>query len=180
MQHWTRNHTLDLTLCALCAAAIAVCSWITLPATIPFTLQSFAIFLILLLFEGKRATVSVTVYLLLGAVGLPVFAGMKGGIGVLSGPTGGFLIGFLVMALLDWGISLICKKRSLVVKVVCLAAEQMVCYLFGSLWYWLYTGSGGLGTAFAVCVLPFLPVDSLKLLLATAIYHPIRKRISHI
>lgn len=179
MQHWTRNHTANLTYCALCAAAIAICSWVTIPGAIPFTLQSFAMFLILLLFEGKRATASVVVYLLLGTVGLPVFSGMQGGIGVLFGPTGGFLMGFLIMALLDWGITLICKQRSLFVKILCLVAEQAVCYLFGSLWYWQIMDADSLGTALTVCVLPFLPIDSIKLLLATAIYHPIRKRLSH-
>ena len=87
--------TRDLCFCAIGAALIAVCAWISIPADVPFTLQTFAIFAVCGLLGGKRGTVSVLVYLLLGAVGVPVFSGMRGGIGVLAGPTGGFLWGYL-------------------------------------------------------------------------------------
>src|SRR5699024_7861141 len=75
--------TRDLTGCALSAALIAICSWISIPAALPFTMQTFAIFLTAGIFGGKKAFLSMLLYLLLGMIGLPVFAGFKGGIGVI-------------------------------------------------------------------------------------------------
>ena len=94
----------DMAYIALFAALMAVCSWISIPATVPFTLQTFAIFAALGLLGGKRGTVAVAVYLLLGAIGVPVFAGFQGGIGALLGTTGGYLLGFLLSALIVWGM----------------------------------------------------------------------------
>ena len=91
----------DLTYMAVCAALIAVCSWISIPAAVPFTLQTFAVFCVLGLLGGKRGTVSILVYILLGAIGLPVFSGFNGGIGALLGTTGGYIIGFIFVGLRD-------------------------------------------------------------------------------
>lgn len=84
--------TRDLCFCAIGAALIAVCAWISIPADVPFTLQTFAIFAVCGLLGGKRGTVSVLVYLLLGAVGAPVFAGFRGGFASLIGTTGGYIV----------------------------------------------------------------------------------------
>ena len=86
--------TIDLAYMALGAVIIAVCSWISIPTVVPFTLQTFAVFSVLGLLGGKRGTISVLIYILLGAVGVPVFAGFSGGFGVILGPTGGYIIGF--------------------------------------------------------------------------------------
>ena len=82
---------------ALMAVIITICSWISIPGPVPFTLQTFAVFTALLLLGTRDGLISITVYLLLGAVGVPVFSGFSGGIGHLLGPTGGYLIGFIVM-----------------------------------------------------------------------------------
>ena len=95
--------TQELARAALFAALIAICSWISIPTAVPFTLQTFAVFLALGVLGGKLGTLSVAVYLLLGAVGLPVFAGFQGGLGALLGATGGYLAGFLLTALTVWG-----------------------------------------------------------------------------
>lgn len=92
--------TRDLCFCAIGAALIAVCAWISIPADVPFTLQTFAIFAVCGLLGGRRGTVSVLVYLLLGAVGAPVFAGFRGGFASLLGTTGGYLVGFVLLALI--------------------------------------------------------------------------------
>lgn len=92
--------TRDLCFCAIGAALIAVCAWISIPADVPFTLQTFAIFTVCGLLGGKRGTVSVLVYLLLGAVGAPVFAGFRGGFASLLGTTGGYLVGFVLLTLI--------------------------------------------------------------------------------
>ena len=92
----------DLAYMAVCAALIAICSWISIPAAVPFTMQTFAVFCVLGLLGGKRGTISILVYILLGAVGLPVFAGFSGGIGILFGTTGGYIIGFIFVGLIYW------------------------------------------------------------------------------
>ena len=84
MEKKTRGlQTKDLTYVAVCAVLMAVCSWISIPATVPFTLQTFAVFCSLGLLGGRRGTAAILVYLLLGALGVPVFAGFSGGIGIL-------------------------------------------------------------------------------------------------
>ena len=88
--------TRELAYTGILAALIAVCSWISIPTAVPFTLQTFAVFLTLGLLGGRLGTLAVTVYLLLGAVGLPVFAGFHGGLGAFLGATGGYLVGFSV------------------------------------------------------------------------------------
>ena len=92
----------DIAYIGASAALIAVCSWISVPSPVPFTLQTFAVFSAVGILGGRRGTIAVLVYLLLGAVGLPVFAGFRGGVGVLLGTTGGYIAGFLLAALLMW------------------------------------------------------------------------------
>ena len=87
----------DIAFIPLFTSIIIICSWITVPFTVPFTLQTFAIFLSLLILGGKRGIIAIVLYLLLGLIGLPVFSGFKGGLASLIGPTGGFLIGFVFM-----------------------------------------------------------------------------------
>ena len=89
---------------ALCAVLIAVCSWITIPAAVPFTLQTFAVFTACALLGGKSGLCAVGLYMLLGAVGLPVFSGFGAGMGALLGPTGGYILGFAFTALSMWGV----------------------------------------------------------------------------
>ena len=159
----------DLCFCAIGAALIAVCAWISIPADVPFTLQTFAIFAVCGLLGGKRGTVSVLVYLLLGAVGAPVFAGFRGGFASLIGTTGGYLVGFILLALIitlaqaRWGLGQW-------VFVLSAAVGLLVCYAFGTAWFLIvYTRTGAitLGVVLAKCVLPFLLPDAIKLALAT-------------
>ncbi len=99
----------DMTLIAMFAAIMAVCSWISIPAPVPFTLQTMAVFLAVGLLGGKRGTIAVAIYILLGAVGLPVFAGFSGGLGTLLGLTGGYIFGFLAYV----GLSPYFRRRHL-------------------------------------------------------------------
>lgn len=149
----------DLTKTGLFAALMALCAWISIPAgDIAITMQTFGVFLALLCLGGKWGTVSIAIYLLLGAVGMPVFSAFQGGFGVLLGPTGGFLWGFLFSGLTyrileRWG------------KFPALAAGLAVCYFCGSLWFLSWSG-GGFGFVLLRCVVPYLIPDVLKLALA--------------
>ena len=98
--------TIDMVYIAVFAVLIAICSWISIPTTVPFTLQTFAVFLAVGVLGGKRGSLSVLIYILLGAVGIPVFAGFSGGFGVLLGQTGGYIVGFLFSALLMYIVPL--------------------------------------------------------------------------
>ena len=122
----SRLGTKDIALTALFVAVMAVCSWISIPATVPFTLQTFGVFLSVGLLGGKRGSLAVLVYLLLGAVGLPVFSGFTGGIGHLLGPTGGYIIGFIFSALLMWLAERLFGK-SVAVLAVSMIAGLIVC-----------------------------------------------------
>ena len=161
--------TRDLSRAALFAALIAICSWISIPTAVPFTLQTFAVFLALGVLGGKLGTLSVAVYLLLGAVGLPVFAGFQGGLGALLGTTGGYLAGFLLTALTVWGAERRLGKSAPVFLVSCLLGLAL-CYLFGSVWfaavYAAASGPVGLAAVLGWCVFPFVLPDLAKLALA--------------
>ena len=154
---------------AVMAALITLCAWITIPTVVPFTLQTFAIFLAVGILGGKLGSLSVLVYLLLGAVGLPVFSGFSGGIGRFAGATGGYLIGFLLIPLVMWGAQTLFGKGP-VVFVLSAVVGLAVCYAFGTAWFVLMYAatSGPIGVVSALwsCVIPFLIPDALKLALA--------------
>lgn len=165
---------------AVGAVLMIICSWISIPLSVPFTLQIFALFFVLGLLGGKRGTISIVVYLLMGAVGIPVFSGFKGGIGVLAGPTGGYLISYIFVGLLYWLLEVLFGKK-LLVRIIAMAAGLLVCYAFGTAWYmYLYirqTGPVTLGTVLGWCVLPFIIPDILKIALALILTSRIRKSI---
>ena len=164
--------TRDLAYMALSAARIAVCSWISIPTTVPFTMQTFAVCLVTALLGLRRGMWAVLCYILLGAVGAPVFSGFKGGISVLLGPTGGYILGFLFTALIV-GLAVQKFGRSVPVLICAMAAGILVCYAFGTAWFmYVYarkTGPISLGTALAWCVLPYLLPDAAKIALAVVL-----------
>ena len=158
-----------MTYCAIFAALLAVCAWLCIPVSdIGITLQTFGVFLALLLLGGKWGTVSIGIYLLLGAVGLPVFSGFRGGFGSLLGVTGGFLWGFLLSGLVYWALERFGK-------VVAMIGGLLACYGCGCLWFHLYAG-GGMGFILLRCVVPYLIPDGVKLYLA----YILSKRLSKV
>lgn len=169
--------TLDLAYMAIGAALIAICSWISIPATVPFTLQTFAVFCVIELIGGKRGCISILVYILLGAVGIPVFAGFSGGVGVLFGSTGGYIIGFIFIAL----IYMLTEKLfgdKLYARIAAMVIGLFVCYAFGTIWFiTVYTRQAeaiDIKTALGWCVIPFIIPDLIKLGLAMAISFRLR------
>ena len=142
-QTTTHSKTLDMVYIAVFAVLIAICSWISIPTVVPFTLQTFAIFLSIGILGGKRGTLAVLVYILLGLMGIPVFAGFSGGIGVLAGNTGGYIMGFLLSALVMWVMEKI-LGRKLWVLALSMIIGLVVCYAFGTAWFMIvYTGNTG-------------------------------------
>lgn len=164
--------TLDLVYVAIGTALIAICSWISIPTAIPFTLQTFAVFVLMLLLGGKRGTLSVICYILLGAVGLPVFAGFSGGLGVLLGNTGGYIIGFIAMGLIYILFEKLFKDK-LVTNIVALVIGLAACYAIGTVWFMVVyarnTGAVGIATVLGWCVIPFIIPDLIKMALAFVI-----------
>ena len=168
-QKWAAR---DMAYVAIFAVTIAICSWISIPTTVPFTLQTFAVFLAVGVLGGRRGTFAVLVYILLGAVGLPVFAGFSGGLGALLGTTGGYIIGFFFSALLYWAMTNVLGEKT-PVMVVAMVLGLIVCYAFGTVWFMTVyarnSGAIGLGTALGWCVIPFIIPDLVKIALAVGL-----------
>lgn len=168
----------DMCFIAMFAVIIAVCSWISVPLTVPITLQTFGVFAALGVLGGKKGTIAVIVYVLLGAVGLPVFAGFKLGIGTLLGTTGGYIIGFILSGIVYWAIT---DKfgTKLAVTVIAMALGLLVCYAFGTAWFMIvYTRSKGavtLWSALGWCVFPFIIPDAIKIALAILVSERVGK-----
>ena len=161
--------TIDMAYIAVSAAFIAVCAWISIPVAIPFTLQTFAVCLISGLLGMKRGTLTVLIYILLGAAGLPVFTGFKGGIGALAGVTGGYIVGFIFTALIVGFISDRFRKKTIPL-IISMIFGILLCYAFGTAWFmFLYTqntGAIGLTAVLMKCVVPFIIPDMIKLAVA--------------
>lgn len=168
----TRNKTRDMVYIAIFAVLIAICSWISIPTTVPFTLQTFAVFLAVGVLGGKRGTLSILIYLLLGAIGVPVFAGFTGGIGIVLGTTGGYIIGFLFSGLIMWAMEQLLGKKTWVLALS-MVLGLLVCYAFGTAWFMVVyakqAGAVGLLTALGWCVFPFIIPDIIKIVLALVI-----------
>lgn len=175
-----KQTTLDLVYISLFTVIIAVSSWISIPMGIPFTLQTMGVFTSVGLLGGRRGTLSVLTYILLGAVGVPVFAEFTGGIGVLIGNTGGYIFGFLFSALVMWVFERLFGRSTLVLGVSMIIG-LIVCYAAGTAWYmaaYLHnTGAIGLWTVLGWCVFPFIIPDMLKIALSLYLTNRLKRVI---
>ena len=180
MTHTTtrvRIRTRDLTYIALFSVLITVCAWVTIPtAAISFTLQTFGIFAAVMTLGGRRGTLAVLVYLLLGAVGLPVFSGFQS-TGALLGATGGYILGFLGSALTYWLVTALLRRDTLPVQLGACVLGLAVCYSFGTAWFLLVYSGGSMsvGRALSLCVTPFILPDLVKIGLAAALSRRVKK-----
>ena len=168
--------TVELAYIALGAALIAVCAWITIPFTVPFTMQLFAVFFVLTVLGGRNGTIAIAVYLLLGSIGIPVFSGFKGGFGVLIGMTGGYLVGMLLIGLVYLLMTKLLKP-SVWTELIAFAIGLLLCYAFGTLWFSTLNGEKSFYASLAVCVVPFILPDILKLALAYFVGRKLRPLI---
>jgi biotin transport system substrate-specific component len=174
-----RSGTRELTAAALIAALLMAVSGLALPiGVVPVTLQVFVVVLAALVLSPRWAAVSVGVYLLAGAVGLPVFSGMKGGLGVLVGPTGGYLWGFLLGAVAG-SIARIALERATGRRGVLADAPAALAVVIGVyLAGWLQltvVAHLAPGAAFAAGVLPFVALDAVKGAAAVAVAAGVRR-----
>ena len=164
-----RNKTRYIVLIGLFAVLMAICSWISIPTVIPFTMQTFAVFLTLNFLGGKKGTVSVCIYLLLGLIGLPVYANFTSGIGILMGTTGGYMIGWILSGLVMWLMEKLIGRK-LWAQAVSMLIGLIICYIAGTAWFTVVyaqsAGPVGLWTALLWCVVPFIIPDLVKLALA--------------
>lgn len=161
---------------ALFAVLLAVFSWTTIPFAVPFTLQTFGVYVALMMLGGKRGTIAIALYILLGAVGVPVFSGFNSGIGALLGPTGGYIFGFLVTGL----VYILMEKRTFRFRApVSLVIGTLLCYAFGTIWFVIvYSQKNGpisVWTALLKCVIPFILPDAAKLVLADMVSRRVKK-----
>lgn len=181
------NTALKFSVKNLCIAAVltALCCVLSPMSVqigpVPISLGTFCIFLTAAILPWKLSVVSIIVYILIGAVGLPVFSGFKGGIQVLAGPTGGYLVAYPFMALI---ISL--TVRSFVKKgavfhiasmIVSMSLAMAVCYLLGTAWFVISTGST-ISAALSACVIPFIWADLLKIAAATLLGFSVTKALN--
>ncbi len=170
--------TKDLVLTGMFTAILCVMSQIAIPVQpIPFTLSLFALFLIGALLQPRYAFLSALVYLLLGAFGVPVFAGLKGGLMHLTGPTGGYLMAYPLMTLITSLFYMLTKKHRILSLTLGMTISLFLCYLIGTLWFTHITGKT-LYVALTLCVFPFVPFDILKIVLAVSISLLIRKALN--
>ena len=178
-----KRKTYDMAYIAVFTVLIAICSWISIPMTVPFTLQTFAVFLSVSILGGRRGTMAVLVYVLLGAVGIPVFAGFTGGPGIILNTTGGYIIGFILSALVMWLTESLFGKK-LPVQILSMVLGLLACYAVGTVWfmfvYMRQTGAVGLGTVLGWCVIPFIIPDAVKIALALMLGNTLRRPLSKI
>lgn len=159
----TASRTRSIAYVGLTVAVLAVSAWVTVPfGPVPFTLQTFAVVFAVLALSPKEAVASIAGYLALGAVGLPVFSGMRGGLGVLAGPTGGFLWGFLLGVALAALLHAVPKRPSAAVDFAAGAVAVGACYVCGWAQYMTVMGAGPL-EALLVTVAPFVIIDVVKI-----------------
>ncbi|NLK27858.1 MAG: biotin transporter BioY [Clostridiales bacterium] len=153
----------NLVITGMFTAIICVLSQISIPTQpIPFTLGLFAIFLTGALLPPRAAFLSVLAYLLLGAFGLPVFAGFKGGIHALTGMTGGYLMAYPIMALVTSSLFKYSKKWKLLFLAAGMVLSLILCYVIGTLWFTFVTDNS-FYTALTLCVFPFIIFDLMKI-----------------
>ncbi|MBE6827443.1 MAG: biotin transporter BioY [Ruminococcaceae bacterium] len=176
----SKSNLTDMILISLFSGLICVCSFISIPSVIPFTLQLFAVYCALGILGGKNGTVSIIIYILLGIIGLPVFSGFKSGLGVITGPTGGFIIGFVFSGLVFWLVTAISKNKA-VFTLLAMIVSLAVCYLLGTLWFVYIYGRGsedvGFMGALSVCVVPFIVPDLIKIAAAFTVSTLVNRKL---
>ena len=162
--------TKQMVLIALMTAVTCVLGPLSIPlpfSPVPISLTNFAIFLAIFVLGMKNGTISFIIYLLLGAIGVPVFSSVRGGLQVLAGPTGGYLIGFIFLALI-MGFALDHFDRKLVPTIIGMIIGMAVCYAFGTVWLAKLL-SLSFKEGLMMGVIPYLAGDAAKIIIAAIV-----------
>ena len=168
----------EMALIAVMAAVTCIMGLLSIPipfSVVPISLTNLAVYLAIYVLGCRRGTLSYLVYLLLGLVGVPVFSGFSGGVGKLFGPTGGYLLGFIFMALIcGWAIDHFSCK--LVPSFIGMLLGTVACYAFGTAWFCIVTQVAVMA-ALKTCVLIFIPGDIAKMVIAAFAGPILRERL---
>ncbi|MDR1815995.1 MAG: biotin transporter BioY [Clostridiales Family XIII bacterium] len=173
-------------LCAIFAALTGVLSQVQVP--LPFTPVPINLALLSVLICGgvlgaKKGAIAMVVYILLGAVGVPMFSGFTGGIGILTGPTGGYIIGYLPAAVImglmaQWapktGSAAVKTGKGIAASLAKGVPAVAACYALGTIWFMISTGTG-FAESLLMCVIPFIPGDVLKIIAASVVCEALRR-----
>ena len=179
-----KTRSFSMVLCAFFTALLAVFSQIAFPlGPVPVNLSTLAIYAAAAVLGGKWAALSAILWALLGAVGVPVFSLFRGGLSTLTGPTGGFILGFIPMAFVTGSLLQVFSKSDALKKktlfqIFSMIAGLVLCFAFGTVWY-QYVAHVSFSQSLVVCVLPFLPGEVIKLLLGLLVIHRLTPLLSN-
>lgn len=163
---------------ALLAAVIcALAPWTIPVGVIPISLATLGVYLAAVVIDAKHGAAAVLTYIALGAIGVPVFSGGRGGFGVIAGPTGGYITGYFFLAVIAGLIvDAAGGEKRVWIYPIAMTVGTVALYAFGTGWYMISTGAE-FAPALAACVLPFLAGDAVKIAVATAVGFPVRRAL---
>ena len=168
-----KTRTKEFCMAGLLAACTAVLAQIVIPiGPVPFNLAVFGAFLAGMLLSPGMAVLSMATYWLMAAIGLPVMAGLQGGLGAVLSPTGGYMAGYLLLA----GCTALVAERPVPMRLAGMALGLVLCYTLGTVWFICATGTA-LSAALAMCVLPFIPADVAKGIAAAWLAQTLKRRV---
>ena len=169
--------TYQMAVTAVMAAVLCVLGPLTVPiGAVPISLANFVICLTAWLLGPKFGTLRVVIYLALGAIGIPVFSGYGAGLAKLAGPTGGYLVGYLLLAFIG-GMFIEKSKGNPVISAVGLVLGDAACYVLGTAWF-VFQMQCELGYALTICVYPFIALDLGKIVVSCIVGALLRKRLT--
>ncbi len=167
----------DITQVSIITALLCILAPMSIPiGPVPVSLTSFVIYLSLYMLGMKKGTLSILIYLLIGAVGLPVFSGYTGGLAKLTGATGGYLVGFIFIALIG-GYVIDHWPDQYWLHFLAYVLSTAICYALGTIWF-VYLMQCTLAYALSVCVTPFILVDLCKMVVGILVGSRVRKRLA--
>lgn len=167
----------DIAIISVAAAMICVVSPVSIPiGDIPISLATFIIYLIAAIIGPKKGTISAFVYILVGIIGVPVFSNYRAGISVIVGVTGGYIVGYIPLALLT-GIFIYKCKGKIWMYPIGMILGTIVCYFIGTVWY-MFNTNNNLISSLLVCVVPFLLFDLIKIVLSSVLAYLMNKKLS--
>ena len=187
-----KSKTSMMALCGLFAAVTTVCAWISIPlgfTPVPINLATLAVFLTGALLGPKYGAISMVVYTLAGAVGAPVFSQFTGGFGIIAGPTGGYIIGYIAAAFITGLLISVLQGNgrvsasgkqdyfiSIAIYAFAMICGLAACYALGTAWF-MFSTHTGFAAAMVMCVIPFLPGDAIQIIVATLLARRLKKFI---